>query len=120
MLPPDPDGTYSLLMTVQASDKVGNTVLSNTQLNCGKIDDPLTYESPSFFAFSGAFGNPEEGGRLFTIADEDIYFLHDPDLVDEAVEPGDTLVKIGRASCRERVEIWVGDVSLERERVRSV
>jgi len=95
VLPPDPDGTYSLLMTVQASDKVGNPVLSNTQLNFGKIDDPLTYESPSFFAFSGALGDPEEGGRLFTIADEDIHFLHDPDLVDEAVEPGDTLVTFG-------------------------
>src|SRR5690625_1823250 len=82
-------------MTEQPSDKLGNPLLSNTQLTFSNIDDPLTYESPSFFAFSGAFGNPEEGGRLFTIADEDIYFLHDPDLVDEAVEPGDTLVTFG-------------------------
>src|SRR4051812_32679430 len=39
------------------------------------------------------------------------------DLLDlELAEPGDAILKIGRASCRERVEISVGGVSLKKKK----
>jgi hypothetical protein len=95
LVPPDPDGTYSFTVTVQGTDKVGNPVLPGTQVNFGKIDDPLT-GYPRFFVFSGPDGNPQEGGTLFSVWDPQEGFLDDPLLVDEAVEPGDTVALFGK------------------------
>ncbi len=96
-VPPAPDGTYSLTVTVIATDKQGNPPLSGTNIRFGKIDSPLTPTIPGFFVFSGAEGDPEEGGVLFTAMDVAEGFLDDPTRPDEAVEPGDTLALFGKA-----------------------
>ena len=95
-IPPDPDGTYSLNITVQGTDQVGNPVLPGTQIAFGNIDAPLTPDNPPAFVFSGPFADPEEGGDLFTVVDVEEGFLDDPLRIDEAVEPGDTLVMFGK------------------------
>jgi len=97
LVPPDPDGTYSLTMTVQGVDQTGNPVLPGTVVNFGKIDAPLTQTNPSYFAFSGDDGNPSEGGDLFSVLDPAIGFLDDPNAVDESVEVGDTLAMFGKS-----------------------
>jgi len=96
-IPPDPDGTYSLNMTVQGTDRVGNPVLPGTQVSFGNIDAPLTLDNPPSFVFSGPFGDPEEAGDLFSVVDPEEGFLDDPARVDEGVEPGDTLVMFGKS-----------------------
>lgn len=96
LVPPDPDGTYSLRMTVIATDQAGNPVLPGLPINFGKIDAPLTQTSPRLFVFSGNDGNPQEGGTLFSVLDPGDGFLDDPTIVDEAVEPGDTLAMFGK------------------------
>jgi hypothetical protein len=95
-IPPDPDGTYSLNLTVQGTDRVGNPVLPGTQVAFGNIDAPLTADSPPSFVFSGPFADPEEAGDLLTVVEPEEGFLDDPLRVDEAVEPGDTLVMFGK------------------------
>ncbi len=96
-VPPSPDGTYSLTVTVIATDKQGNPPLSGSQIRFGKIDSPLTPTVPGFFVFSGAEGDPEEGGVLFTALNVAEGFLDDPTRPDEAVEPGDTLALFGKS-----------------------
>lgn len=97
LIPPDPDGTYSLTVSVQGTDQVGNPVLPGTQVSFGNIDAPLTQENPPLFVFSGPFGDPEEGGDLFSVVDDFEGFLDDPTQPDEAVEPGDTVVLFGKS-----------------------
>jgi hypothetical protein len=96
-IPPDPDGTYSLTMTVQGVDQVGNPVLPGTTVNFGKIDAPLTETNPSFFVFSGGDGNPAEGGDLFSVLNPEVGFLDDPNAVDDSVEVGDTVALFGKS-----------------------
>lgn len=96
LVPADPDGTYSLTVTVQGTDRVGNPVLPGTTVNFGKIDDPMTPGLPRFFVFSGPDGNPQEAGTLFSVFDPLEGFLDDPTAVDEAVEPGDTVALFGK------------------------
>lgn len=95
-VPPDPDGTYSLTITAQGTDQAGNPILPGTTIDFGKIDSPLTQDTPPVFVFSGSDGDPEEGGDLFDVVDIDDGFLDDPASVDEAVEPGDTLAMFGK------------------------
>lgn len=97
LIPSDPDGTYSLTVTVQGTDKVGNPVLPGTVVNFGKIDDPVSQMPPRFFIFSGPDGNPQEGGTLFSVWDPAEGFLDDPLRPDEAVEPGDTVALFGKS-----------------------
>lgn len=97
LVPPDPDGTYSLTVTAQASDVAGNPVLPGTPIQFGKIDAPLTQGSPRLFVFSGGDGDPEEGGDLFDVLTTADGFLDHPTMVDEAVEPGDTLALFGKS-----------------------
>lgn len=96
VIPPDPDGTYSLTITTQGSDQAGNAILPGTTVNFGKIDAPLTQTLPRSFVFSGGDGNPQEGGLLFTVFDPAEGFLPNPP-VDEAVEPGDTVALFGKS-----------------------
>ena len=95
-VPPNPDGTYSLTVSVVATDRAGNPPLPGQTLSFGKIDAPLSDTLPRFFVFSGPDGDPEEGGFLFTAANPAEGFLNDPLRVDEAVEPGDTLALFGK------------------------
>src|SRR5699024_5661565 len=74
----------------------GNPVLSGTPIDFGKIDAPLTKTLPREFVFSGGDGNPEEGGNLFSAQNPPDGFLPSAPDVDEAVEPGDTLVLLGK------------------------
>jgi hypothetical protein len=97
LIPPDPDGTYSLTMTVQGVDQTGNPALSGTVVNFGKIDAPLTQSNPSYFVFSGPDGNPEEGGTLFSVLDPGPGFLDNPAAVDDTVEVGDTVALFGKS-----------------------
>ncbi len=96
VVPPNPDGTYSLTVTAQATDQAGNPVLSGTPVQFGKVDAPLTQTTPPVFVFSGGDGDPEEGGDLFDVLSITDGFLDDPAAVDEAVEPGDTLALFGK------------------------
>ncbi|MBB6087478.1 Ig-like domain-containing protein [Wenzhouxiangella marina] len=96
LVPADPDGTYSLTVTVQGTDQVGNPVLPGTVVNFGKIDDPMLPGLPRLFVFSGVDGNPQEGGNLFSVFDPFEGFLDDPVRVDDAVESGDTVALFGK------------------------
>ncbi|QOC21854.1 hypothetical protein IC757_12560 [Wenzhouxiangella sp. AB-CW3] len=96
-VPPDPDGTYSLTVTVQGVDQVGHPVLPGTVVSFGKIDSPLSETNPSYFVFSGEDGNPSEGGDLFSVLDSPEGFLDDPNAIDESVETGDTLALFGKS-----------------------
>lgn len=93
-IPNDPNGFYSLPVTVQGIDQAGNPVLSGT-VSFGKIDAPLTPTVPRFFALSGSAGDPEEGGTLFTVVDPVDGFLDAPSGFDEAAGPGDTVALFG-------------------------
>jgi len=96
-VPPNPDGTYSLTVTVVATDQQGNPPLPGANIRFGKIDAPTTDDIPSFFVFSGLAGDPEEAGTLFSVLDGFEGFLDDPLRVDEAVEPGDTVTLFGKS-----------------------
>ena len=96
LIPADPDGTYSLRVTVQGTDQIGNPTLPGTTVNFGKIDDPLVGPIPRVFTFSGGDGDPEEGGTLFSAFEPFEGFLDDPTRVDEAVEAGDTVALFGK------------------------
>jgi len=96
LIPADPDGTYSLTVTVQGTDQIGNPVLPGTTVNFGKIDDPTVTPIPRLFTFSGPDGDPQEGGTLFSVFDPFEGFLDDPTRVDEAVEAGDTVALFGK------------------------
>jgi len=68
-LPTDPNGTYSLLISVQGQDRQGNPVLPGTVIRFGEIDGPLngfTGTNRGQFAISGGDGNPQEGGTAFS------------------------------------------------------
>ena len=97
LLPPDPDGTYSMTVTVLGTDQVGNPVLPGTVVNFGKIDSPVVGAPPRIFVFSGTDGNPEEGGTLFSVLNPTVSFTNDPNVVDDDVEVGDTLAMLGKS-----------------------
>ncbi|MBU1187810.1 MAG: hypothetical protein KKC01_02150 [Gammaproteobacteria bacterium] len=105
IIPPDPDGTYSLPYTVIATDPFGAPVPTGTVISFGKIDAPTTnFIFGDEYVFSNGFGNPQEGGTLFTVPltipaplmPPDDGFLDDPDVADEAVQFNDTLVTFGK------------------------
>jgi hypothetical protein len=87
-IPPDPDATYSLTVTVQGTDREGNPVLPNTQIQFGSIDTPIATDG--FFAISGTHGDPQPGGTNFTATDGQ--FL----TAGGGAGPGDTLLVIGK------------------------
>ncbi len=108
IIPPDPDGTLTLNLSLIANDAVGNPVLPGTILQIGKVDAPTLPNDPSTFVFSGDNGNPQEGGTLFTVPALPDGFLDDPMAVDEAAGPGDTVVTFG--------ELIPGNAELEASR----
>ncbi len=68
-IPTDPNGTYSLTISVLATDRQGNPVLPGTPIDFGLIDSPAAgfpQQGTGNFLISGADGDPQEGGVLFT------------------------------------------------------
>ncbi len=68
-IPTDPNGTYSLTISVLATDRQGNPVLPGTPIDFGLIDSPVSgfpQAGAGSFALSGGDGDPQEGGPLFT------------------------------------------------------
>lgn len=68
-IPTDPNGTYSLTVSVLATDRQGNPVLPGTPIDFGMIDAPVSgfpTQGPGSFLISGGDGDPQEGGTLFT------------------------------------------------------
>lgn len=68
-IPTDPNGTYSLTISVLATDRQGNPVIPGTPIDFGLIDAPAAgfpNQGPGDFLISGGDGDPQEGGTLFT------------------------------------------------------
>lgn len=66
---PPPDGTYSLIVGVIATDRLGNPVPEGTALQFGLLDTPTAgfpSQGSGQFALFGLNGDPQEGGTLFT------------------------------------------------------
>lgn len=90
---PDPDGTYSLTVSVIGTDRGGNPVLPGTPIQFGLIDAPVVGfpdQGSGFFAISGTDGNPEEGGQRFTAPGGQFQ------TAGGGAGPGDTLVVFGK------------------------
>jgi len=102
VIPPDPDGTYSLPYTIVATDPFGVPVPAGTVINFGKIDAPLSnFAGGDVFTFSGLDGDPQEGNNQFNVPltqppDFD-GFADDPTAIDEAVQNNDTLLLFGKS-----------------------
>lgn len=68
-VPPNPDGSYSMTISVLATDRQGNPILPGTPIRFGLIDSPVSGfpdQGPGFFDITGNDGNPQENGTLFT------------------------------------------------------
>lgn len=63
--PEDPNGTYSVTVSIIATDRQGNPVLPGTPIRFGLIDEPQG-DTTGVFDISGPDGNPQEGGTIFT------------------------------------------------------
>jgi len=69
IVPPDPDGSYSLTVSALATDRQGNPVPPGTVIEFGVIDAPMDgfpTAGSGNFVLSGDDGNPQESGKLFT------------------------------------------------------
>ena len=97
-IPPDPNGTYSLTVSVLATDRQGNPVIVGTAIDFGLVDSPVAgfpAEGPGRFLISGNDGNPQEGGFLFTAPTGSF-------LTGGGSGPGDTLIVFGEESVGNR------------------
>jgi len=68
-IPPSLDGSYSMTISVLATDRQGNPVLPGTAIRFGLIDAPVSgfpNQGGGFFDLAGNDGNPQENGMLFT------------------------------------------------------
>lgn len=98
-IPPDPNGTYSLRISVLATDRQGNPVIPGTPIDFGLIDSPLTgfpETGGGSFPLSGLDGNPQEGGTGFTAPGGRFT------TAGGGAGPGDTLVVFGEDSVGNR------------------
>lgn len=84
-----PDATYNMLVTALATDRGGNPVPAGAEIRFGLIDEP---QQNGVFTISGADGNPQENGTLFTAGQGN--FL--------AAGPGDTLLVLGEGIANNR------------------
>lgn len=94
-IPPDPNGTYSLTVSVLATDRQGNPVLPGTPIDFGLIDSPVAgfpVTGPGNFLISGNDGDPQEGGTLFTAPSGRFT------TAGGGAGPGDTLIVFGEQS----------------------
>ncbi len=92
----NPDGTYSLTVSAQAQDRLGNPVLPGTEIAFMLVDYPtIGYPEggSGLFVHSGSDGNPQEGGTGFESLGG--AFLDNSAGPDHAVEPGDAIMLFG-------------------------
>ena len=97
-IPTDPNGTYSLTVSVLATDRQGNPVIPGTPIDFGLVDSPVSgfpNRGPGNFLISGSGGNPQEGGFLFTAPTGSF-------LTGGGSGPGDTLLVFGEQSLGNR------------------
>lgn len=66
-IPPDPNATYSFTVSAIGTDRQGNPVLPGSSIKFGSIDSPV--DANGNYQISGAKGDPQEGGTLFSAAD---------------------------------------------------
>jgi hypothetical protein len=85
----EPDGTYSVTVSVIATDRQGNPVLPGTVISFGLIDEPQELGQGDFL-LSGNDGRPQVGGTNFTALSGQ--FL----TAGGGAGPGDTLVVFGK------------------------
>ena len=88
------DGTYSLTVSVVATDRGGNPVLPGTNVGFGLIDEPqgnFLFAGSGDFLLSGLDGNPQESGFLFNAPGGAFQ------TAGGGAGPGDTLVLFGKA-----------------------
>ena len=98
-IPTDPNGTYSLTISVLATDRQGNPVLPGTPIDFGLIDAPVAGfpdTGAGSFLLSGGDGDPQEGGPLFT-APTGAFTT-----AGGGAGPGDTLLVFGEQSNPDR------------------
>jgi hypothetical protein len=92
----DPVGStnYELPISVKGVDRFGNAVLPGTVIRFGAIDSPQTPSATllpqAWFSISGAAGDPQEGGKLFTATDGKFT------TAGGQVQLGDTLLVFGK------------------------
>lgn len=94
-VPPDPDGSYAVTVSVVATDRQGQPVLANTPIEFGLIDSPLvggTGPDARDFAIQGSDGDPQEGGSTFTAVSGRFT------TAGGGAGPGDTLIVFGEDS----------------------
>jgi hypothetical protein len=94
-IPPDPNGTYSLTVSVLATDRQGNPVLPGTPIDFGVIDAPAAgfpSQGEGNFLLTGNDGDPQEGGTLFTAPTGAFTSAGG------GAGPGDTLIVFGEQS----------------------
>lgn len=88
VVPPNPDGTYSLTVSALVTDRAGNPVPAGTPVRFGVIDAP---QSGGAFNITGTDGDPQEGGTTFTAPNGRFT------TAGGGAGPGDTLLLFGKA-----------------------
>ncbi len=95
VVPPDPDGTYSVTVSAVGQDRQGNPVLPGTPIAFGLVDSPVTgfpSTGAGDFVIAGNDGNPEEAGFGFTAPSGQFQ------TAGGGAGPGDTLLVFGQES----------------------
>ncbi len=89
VIPQQPDATYSMTVSIIATDRLGNPVLPGTVINFGLIDEPQV-SGLGDFLLSGNNGRPQVGGVNFTALSGAFT------TAGGGAGPGDTLVVFGK------------------------
>jgi hypothetical protein len=95
VVPPNPDGTYSLTVSAVGQDRQGNPVLPGTPIAFGLVDSPITgfpTTGAGNFVIAGGDGNPEEAGTGFSAPGGQFQSAAG------GAGPGDTLLVFGEQS----------------------
>lgn len=99
IVPPDPDGTYSLTVSAIGLDRQGNPILAGTPITFGLVDSPISgfpNTGSGNFVISGGDGNPQEAGTGFTAPGGQFQ------TAGGGAGPGDTILVFGEESAGNR------------------